>query len=53
MWSTVFKPGAPGGHGAVGEGPEEGCEDDQRAGAPPLEQKLRELGLFFLEKRIL
>ncbi len=24
------------GHGAVGAGPEEGHEDDQKAGAPPL-----------------
>jgi len=32
-------------------GPEEGHEDDQRAGAPLLRGRLRELGLFSLEKR--
>jgi len=37
--------------GTVGAGPEEGHEDDQRAGAPPLWGRLRELGIFSLEKR--
>ena len=35
----------------VEEGPEEGHKDDQRAGALLHEEKLRELGLFSLEKR--
>ena len=35
------------------EGPEEGCVDDQRARAPLLEERQKELGLFSLEKRIL
>ena len=38
-------------HGAVGTGPEKGHEDGQRAGAPPLQDRLRVLGLFSLEKR--
>ena len=37
---------------AVGEVPEERHEDHQGAGAPPLQRlRLRELGLFSLEKR--
>ena len=36
---------------AVGDGPEEGHKDDQRAGAPPHEDRLIELGLFSLDKR--
>ena len=36
--------------GTVGAGPEEGHEDDQRAGTPLL-QGLRQLGLFSLKKR--
>ena len=31
--------------GAVGAGPEEGHEDDQRAGAPLLQRKTEEVGL--------
>ena len=36
---------------AVGEGPEEGHKDDQRAGSPPCEDRLRKLGFFSLEER--
>ena len=32
--------------GTVGEGPEEGPEDDQRAGAPPLQRQAEGAGLF-------
>ena len=37
LWSTVSSSGptTQDGHGAVGVGPEEGLEDDQRARAPP------------------
>jgi len=40
-------------HGPVGVGPEEGDKNYQRAGAPDnfCEERLRELGLFSLEKR--
>lgn len=34
------------------EGLEEGCVDDQRAEAPLLEERVRELGLISLEKRL-
>jgi len=36
---------------AVRDGPEESHKDDQRAGAPAYEDRLRELGLLSLEKR--
>jgi len=39
--------------GAVGVSPEEGCEDDQRAGAPPLQGQAERVGFFSLEKRSL
>jgi len=32
--------------GAVGEGPEEGHKDDQRAGAPPLQRQVEGTGLI-------
>ncbi|PKU42735.1 rna-directed dna polymerase from mobile element jockey-like [Limosa lapponica baueri] len=37
--------------GHVGISPAEGREDDQRAGAPLYEERLRQMGLFSLEKR--
>ena len=37
--------------GAVGAGPEEGYKTDQRAGAPLLEERLREVGFLSLENR--
>ncbi|KAF4796772.1 hypothetical protein TURU_078593 [Turdus rufiventris] len=37
--------------GSVGEGPEEGHQVDLREGAPILSPRMRELGLFSLEKR--
>jgi len=43
---------AQGGYRAVGPDPEECHDDDKRAGAPPLcEGRLRDLGLFSLEKK--
>ncbi|XP_065596931.1 uncharacterized protein LOC136051416 [Cyrtonyx montezumae] len=38
------------GHEAAGAGQEEGHKDDQKAGVPPLQESLRELVLFSLEK---
>ena len=38
-------------HRTVRVGLEEGHENDQRAGAPPHEDRLRELGLFSLQKK--
>ena len=34
------------GHGIVGAGPEEGHENDQRAGAPPLQRQAERAGAF-------
>ncbi|KAJ7419678.1 hypothetical protein WISP_52551 [Willisornis vidua] len=41
------------GHGPVRESPDEGHEDDQRAGALPYEDRLRKLGLSGLEEKSL
>jgi len=38
-------------HGAVGVHPEEGHQNDPRDGTAPYKDRLRELGLFRLEKR--
>ena len=38
--------------GAVGESPKEVHKDGERAGAPPYEDRLRELGSFILEKTV-
>ncbi|KAJ7422876.1 hypothetical protein WISP_36344 [Willisornis vidua] len=51
-WSTPSSSEFPvQGHGLVIVNPEEGHEDDQSAGAPVLEDRLRQLRLFSLEKR--
>jgi len=47
----ALEPSAQETHGTVGAGPEEGQKNDQRAGAPLCEERLRELGLFSKEKR--
>jgi len=54
IWSTISRYGAPipevqERQRAVGEDPEEGHKDDQRA-VFPYEDRLRELGLFSLKK---
>ena len=50
----VLEPSAQGGQGAVGEGPEEGREDDQRAAAPPLQRRAEGAGAVLCgEKKVL
>jgi len=41
----VLRPPTQEGHQAVGEGPEEGHEDDQSAGPPPLQGQAERAGL--------
>jgi len=42
----VLKPPAQEGYGVVGADPEEGHEDDLRAGAPPLQGQAERAGAF-------
>jgi len=53
IWSTRSRAPSTRGQGAAGEGPEEGHRDDQRAAALSYEDRLRELGLFSLDKRLM
>ena len=48
---SALEPSAQERHRPVGMGPEEGRENDQRAGHLSCGKRLRELGLFSLEKR--